>query len=62
MKRAVSVIKKRTGWHEDTIRDYRISNRGLSLGEPLEEFQGVLRGVPNYVGRQGATSGAPLSE
>ena len=62
VKRAVSVIKKRTGWHEDTIRDYRISNRGLSLGEPLEEFQGVLRGVPNYVGRQGATSGAPLSE
>lgn len=61
VKRAVSVIKKRTGWHEDTIRDYRISNAGLSLGEPLAEFQGVLRGVPNYVGKQGATNGAQAS-
>ena len=61
-KRAVSVIKKRTGWHEDTIREYRISDKGLSLGEPLEEFQGVLRGVPNFVGRQSATNGAPMSE
>lgn len=62
VKRAVSVIKKRTGWHEDTIREYRISDKGLSLGEPLEEFQGVLRGVPNFVGRQSATNGAPMSE
>ena len=51
VKRAVSVIKKRTGWHEDTIRDYRMSPTGLSLGEPLDEFQGVLRGVPNFVGK-----------
>jgi len=51
VKRAVSVIKKRTGWHEDTIREYTISGDGLSLGEPLDEFQGVLRGVPNYVGK-----------
>jgi circadian clock protein KaiC len=61
VKRAVSVIKKRTGWHEDTIRDYQISNSGLSLGEPLAEFQGVLRGVPNYVGKQGAMNGAQAS-
>ncbi|MEQ1782611.1 MAG: ATPase domain-containing protein [Hyphomonadaceae bacterium] len=54
VKRAVSVIKKRTGWHEDTIREYRIGNHGLSLGKPLDEFQGVLRGVPNYVGKQDA--------
>lgn len=51
VKRAVSIIKKRTGVHEDTIREYTISRNGLSLGEPLEEFQGVLRGVPNYVGK-----------
>ena len=61
VKRAVSVIKKRTGWHEDTIREYRISNTGLALGEPLDEFQGVLRGVPNYIGKQGAQA-APQSE
>jgi circadian clock protein KaiC len=52
VKRAVSVIKKRTGRHEDTIRDYRISRTGLSVGQPLDGFQGVLRGVPNYVGKQ----------
>ena len=48
VRRAISVIKKRTGAHEDTIRELMISNRGLSLGEPLKEFHGVLRGVPIY--------------
>jgi circadian clock protein KaiC len=62
VKRAVSVIKKRTGWHEDTIREYRIGKTGLKLGEPLEDFQGVLRGVPNFVGKQGAPAGSPGSE
>jgi circadian clock protein KaiC len=52
VKRAVSIIKKRTGAHEDTIREYWISMRGLSVGEPLEQFQGVLRGVPMFVGNQ----------
>ncbi|MFC3124413.1 ATPase domain-containing protein [Pseudoroseomonas globiformis] len=51
VRRAVSVIKKRTGAHEDTIREYRIGPNGLSLGAPLNEFQGVLRGVPTFVGR-----------
>lgn len=50
VKRAISVLKKRTGWHEDTIREFRLSDRGLQLGAPLAQFQGVLRGVPNYVG------------
>lgn len=50
VRRAVSVIKKRTGAHESTIREYRIDNRGFTIGEPLEGFQGVLRGVPMYVG------------
>jgi circadian clock protein KaiC len=51
VRRAISVIKKRTGAHEDTIREFQISGRGFSVGEPLEEFQGVLRGVPVYVGQ-----------
>ncbi len=51
VRRAVSIIKKRTGWHEDTIREYMITNNGLSLGEPLSGFQGVLRGVPEFVGK-----------
>lgn len=50
VRRAVSIIKKRTGAHEATIREYRIDDRGLTIGEPLEGFQGVLRGVPMYVG------------
>jgi circadian clock protein KaiC len=50
VRRAISVIKKRTGFHEDTIREFKISNRGLSLGKPLEGFQGVLRGEPIYRG------------
>jgi len=46
VRRAVSVIKKRTGPHEDTIREYKIGRTGLQLGEPLRGFQGILRGVP----------------
>jgi circadian clock protein KaiC len=51
VRRAISVIKKRTGPHEDTIRELRIGNTGLVFGDPLRDFQGVLRGVPSYVGR-----------
>ena len=50
VRRAMSIIKKRTGSHESTIREYRIDNRGLTIGKPLDGFQGVLRGVPVYVG------------
>lgn len=50
VRRAVSIIKKRTGRHEETIREYRITERGLSLGAPLGEFQGILHGVPTFVG------------
>jgi len=50
VRRAMSIIKKRTGAHEDTIREYRIGERGITLGEPLVGFQGVLRGVPELVG------------
>lgn len=50
VRRAVSVIKKRSGQHEKTIREYEIDQSGLKVGPPLTEFQGVLRGVPNFVG------------
>jgi circadian clock protein KaiC len=53
VRRAVSVIKKRTGSHEDTIREYRFTDSGPELGEPVAGFQGVLRGVPNFVGTSG---------
>jgi len=50
VRRAMSVIKKRTSAHEDTIREYRIDRRGITLGDPLMTFQGVLRGVPELIG------------
>jgi circadian clock protein KaiC len=51
VRRAISVMKKRTGAHENTIREFTITNNGLTVGEPLQEFQGVLRGVPTYLGQ-----------
>ncbi|WP_156840246.1 ATPase domain-containing protein [Novosphingobium aquimarinum] len=46
VRRAISIVKKRTGPHEKTIREYEIGNEGITLGEPLTNFLGVLRGVP----------------
>ncbi len=50
VRRAISIVKKRTGAHEDTIREFRIGRTGFVLGEPLAGFQGVLRGIPTLVG------------
>ena len=50
VRRAVSVVKKRTGPHEDTIREFQVTSKGLTVGPVLHDFQGVLRGVPTYVG------------
>lgn len=52
LRKAISVMKKRVGSHEDSIRELRISNEGLQVGEPLTQFQGILTGVPNYAGPQ----------
>jgi circadian clock protein KaiC len=57
VRRAISVIKKRAGQHEKTIREYEISATGLTFGPPLVNFQGVLRGVPNFVGPGGGLMG-----
>ncbi|MES2175515.1 MAG: ATPase domain-containing protein [Pseudomonadota bacterium] len=56
VRRAISIIKKRIGAHEDTIREYRIGSYGLRLGDPLTDFQGVLRGVPTFVGHKGKSA------
>lgn len=60
VRRAISIIKKRTGSHEATIREYKISSKGLTIGEPLSAFQGVLRGVPIYTG-ESSMLGGPLA-
>jgi circadian clock protein KaiC len=46
VRKAVSVVKKRTGRHEDAIRELTIDRHGLHVGEPLTGFRGVLTGVP----------------
>lgn len=47
---ALSVVKRRGGSHERTIRELRMGPSGLRLSEPLVEFHGVLTGVPSYRG------------
>ena len=50
VRRALSVIKKRGGQHEKTIREYTIGQDGVTVGPALSNFHGVLRGVPSFVG------------
>jgi circadian clock protein KaiC len=47
VRTAISVLKKRTGAHERTLREMFITSQGLSIGEPLRNFRGVLTGVPH---------------
>jgi circadian clock protein KaiC len=53
VRQAISVVKKRSGDHERTIRECRVGKGGLKVGPPLQEFHGVLTGVPQYVGEKG---------
>lgn len=50
VRQAISVVKKRGGAHERTIREFRFIEGGMSVGEPLREFRGVLTGVPVFEG------------
>jgi circadian clock protein KaiC len=50
IRKAISVVKKRTGHHETTIRELKIGPRRLHVGEPLTDFQGILTGVPQFTG------------
>jgi circadian clock protein KaiC len=52
VRKAISVLKKRSGPHELTIREFQVTSRGIRVGEPLRDFQGVLTGVPDYVGQR----------
>ena len=52
IRRAISVLKKRTGTHESAIREMRIDGVGLQVGAKLEGFRGVLTGTPVYEGRE----------
>jgi circadian clock protein KaiC len=53
VRRAISVVKKRTGPHESTIREFRIGPHHLQVGKALADFDGVLTGAPRYHGAAG---------
>jgi circadian clock protein KaiC len=57
VRNAISMLKKRGGSHEKSIREYRIAPGGLVVGEPLADFRGVLTGVPMYDGNAGPLLG-----
>lgn len=48
IRKAVSIVKKRGGLHDTAIRDFTMSSEGLAVGDPLENFRGVLTGVPTF--------------
>jgi circadian clock protein KaiC len=51
VRRALSVVKKRSGQHEHTIREFRLGSAGIKLGPPLREFSGIFSGNPQYTGK-----------
>ena len=50
VRRALSVVKKRSGDHEHTIREFRLTSSGIKLGPPLKDFSGIFSGTPRYTG------------
>jgi circadian clock protein KaiC len=52
IRKAISVLKKRSGTHETKIREMRIGPVGVRVGEPLQQFHGVLSGIPTYGGKR----------
>lgn len=50
IRRALSVVKKRSGPHEHTIREFRLTAQGIVIGAPLTHFTGILSGTPVYTG------------
>ena len=50
VRRALSVVKKRSGRHEQTIREFQLTPRGIVVGEPLTQFSGIFSGTPTYTG------------
>ncbi len=50
VRRALSVVKKRSGYHEHSIREFRLGGSGIAVGPPLRGFSGVLSGTPSFTG------------
>jgi circadian clock protein KaiC len=52
VRRALSVVKKRSGNHEHTIREFKLSGQGITVGPPLKGFSGIFTGTPIYNGEE----------
>ncbi|MFN4141712.1 ATPase domain-containing protein [Aestuariivirga sp.] len=50
VRRALSVVKKRSGNHENSIREYRLTKGGIQVGPPMTGFRGIFTGSPEYLG------------
>jgi circadian clock protein KaiC len=57
VRKALSVLKKRSGQHEDAIRELRFLPSGIEVGERLENFHGILTGVPTLLASTAKPSG-----
>lgn len=60
IRQALSVIKKRSGPHERAIRELRFGVGKISVGHPLKQFEGVLTGVPNFLGEAAQEVTSPV--
>lgn len=54
VRKAISVIKKRSGSHEDTIREFSFSKDGIQMSKPLTNFHGILSGTLSFAGEGGS--------
>jgi circadian clock protein KaiC len=61
IRQALSVIKKRSGPHERAIRELIFRPTGIAVGQPLTDFEGVLTGVPNFIGDALMVENSPAS-
>ncbi len=52
VRQAISVLKKRGGAHERSIREFKMRDGQIGVGPPLREFRGILTGVPVFEGKQ----------
>ena len=50
VRKAISIVKKRSGPHETTIRELKFGPEGIVVGEALRQFQGILTGEPIFTG------------
>jgi circadian clock protein KaiC len=62
VRKAMSIVKKRSGQHEDTIRELEMIDGHIRVGQSLSSFRGVLTGVPTYVGSEHMLGGKDAKE